>query len=145
MGKIREYEGQDLTVAWDAGRCIHAAECVHGLPAVFDSKARPWIVPDRAGAEAVREVVARCPTGALYIPGESGPGHLETVPADAPARIEVSSEGPLYVQGRVTVVDHEGNEVIRDTRLALCRCGASARKPFCDGTHSEIGFPGDAE
>ena len=143
MTKIREYEGAEITVAWDAGRCIHAAECVHGLPTVFDSKARPWITPDGAAADAVRQVVARCPTGALYIPGESGPGQLDAHPGGQPARIEVSAEGPLYVQGRVTVVDHEGNEVIQDTRLALCRCGASKRKPFCDGSHAEIGFPGD--
>ena len=47
--------------------------------------------------------------------------------------------------GHLVVVDHEGNEVIRDSRIALCRCGASKNKPFCDGTHSEIGFPGDGD
>ena len=44
-GKVQEYEGESVTVTYDAKRCIHAAECVHGLPGVFDPKARPWVNP----------------------------------------------------------------------------------------------------
>ncbi|MDP9796110.1 putative Fe-S cluster protein YjdI [Catenuloplanes nepalensis] len=61
----KSYRGSDITVTFDAGRCRHAAECVRGLPEVFDVSARPWITPDNAGADAVAEVVARCPSGAL--------------------------------------------------------------------------------
>ncbi|MEO8433701.1 MAG: CDGSH iron-sulfur domain-containing protein [Pyrinomonadaceae bacterium] len=49
--------------------------------------------------------------------------------------------GPLIVEGEVDLFDTEGNKITSDKpRLALCRCGASSNKPFCDGTHSKIGF-----
>lgn len=68
----KRYTGADITVTFDAQVCRHAAECVRGLPAVFDTKARPWIQPDNATADEVAEVVARCPSGALQIerPGD---------------------------------------------------------------------------
>ncbi|MCS7050919.1 MAG: CDGSH iron-sulfur domain-containing protein [Thermomicrobium sp.] len=59
-------------------------------------------------------------------------------------RITVRQNGPYHVQGRVLLVDHEGNEIPYDgDELWLCRCGGSAKKPFCDGTHRRIGFHGD--
>ncbi|MDX1644676.1 MAG: (4Fe-4S)-binding protein, partial [Thermoanaerobaculia bacterium] len=62
--KIRRYETDDLTVLYDVERCIHAEECVHGLPQVFDPDRRPWIEPGEAPAEDVARVIRRCPTGA---------------------------------------------------------------------------------
>ncbi len=57
--------------------------------------------------------------------------------------VTVRDNGPNRIQGPVTVVDVEGNvirEVPEGERLALCRCGQALTKPFCDGTHREIGF-----
>lgn len=62
--------------------------------------------------------------------------------------ITVRNNGPLFIAGedlpKVRLVDHEGNEISTEGRkaLSLCRCGASTKKPFCDGTHSKIGFIG---
>lgn len=58
-------EGQSIAVTFEAGRCQHAAECVRGLPEVFDIERRPWIQPDNAAADRTAEVVRRCPSGAL--------------------------------------------------------------------------------
>jgi CDGSH-type Zn-finger protein len=56
-------------------------------------------------------------------------------------RIVVRPNGPYLVEGPLTVVDIEGREYKSDRpRVALCRCGNSANKPFCDGTHQRIGF-----
>lgn len=55
--------------------------------------------------------------------------------------IKVRDNGPLVVDGEFTLVDANGNE-IPATKRALCRCGGSTMKPFCDGTHSKIGFQG---
>ena len=63
----RTYSGLDVDVSYDSDVCIHAAECVKGLPSVFDTKAHPWIQPDNASAEDVIAQVARCPSGALQI------------------------------------------------------------------------------
>ncbi len=63
----KAYEGHEVTVSFDGALCQHAAECVHGLPSVFDTKRRPWIDPDGAPADAIIEVVGRCPSGALRV------------------------------------------------------------------------------
>jgi uncharacterized Fe-S cluster protein YjdI len=58
--KIRSYESGELVVHYDVKRCIHAEECVHGLPSVFDPVRRPWIDPEAADAASVVELVERC-------------------------------------------------------------------------------------
>lgn len=55
--------------------------------------------------------------------------------------IKIRENGPYLVEGEFTLVDANGNEVPLQKR-ALCRCGGSTMKPFCDGTHSKIGFQG---
>jgi CDGSH-type Zn-finger protein len=62
--------------------------------------------------------------------------------------ITVRNNGSLFISGddmaKVRLVDHEGNEISTEGRkaISLCRCGGSTKKPFCDGTHSKIGFQG---
>ena len=55
--------------------------------------------------------------------------------------INIRENGPLVVDGEFRLVDAQGNEV-PIVKKALCRCGGSTTKPFCDGTHSKIGFQG---
>ena len=54
--------------------------------------------------------------------------------------ITVRKNGPYIVNGPVEVRDADGNIYPAKGTVALCRCGASTNKPFCDGTHSKIGF-----
>lgn len=55
--------------------------------------------------------------------------------------IKVADNGPLIVTGSISMLDGEGNEyALERSRVALCRCGRSSNKPFCDGTHAKIGF-----
>lgn len=137
MGKVREYEGSGIRVAWDAKRCIHAEECVSGLPRVFDPNRKPWIQADGAPAEEVAEVVRRCPTGALTYERSDG-GEEEK--AEPPNELRVSAGGPVYASGDLRVLDADHVEIMRLARMALCRCGHSDNKPFCDGRHLEAGF-----
>ncbi|WP_176719473.1 (4Fe-4S)-binding protein, partial [Rhodohalobacter halophilus] len=62
--KIHNYENNEIKVSYDVKRCIHAAECVKGLPKVFDPNKKPWIEPDNASAKEIADVIERCPTGA---------------------------------------------------------------------------------
>lgn len=55
--------------------------------------------------------------------------------------IKIKENGPLIVEGEFKLVDANGQEV-PIVKRALCRCGGSTTKPFCDGTHSKIGFQG---
>lgn len=137
--KPHEYQGQEIVVKFDLGRCIHAAECVKGLPAVFEPDRRPWIEPDQADADAVAEVVSRCPTGALTFERLDG-GPAEKTP-EANQAVAVPN-GPMFARGKLSLTLPDG-QTLEASRLALCRCGASENKPFCDNRHLAVGFRDD--
>ncbi len=130
--KVKRYPGTENTVTWDLARCIHARECVDRLPEVFDPGQRPWISPDRSGSSELARTIAACPTGAL---GLAGVSPLER-PAE-PNLVTVVPDGPLYLRGKIEVLDHSGTAELCDSRVALCRCGLSRNKPLCDGRHEE--------
>jgi CDGSH-type Zn-finger protein/uncharacterized Fe-S cluster protein YjdI len=133
----KRYTGAAVHVTFDGPRCIHAAECVRGLPAVFDRDRRPWILPDGAAVEEVVTVIERCPTGALHYERVDGGPAEEPDEVNA---IRVRPNGPYYVRGKLRVVTADGMLVAEDVRLALCRCGHSQHKPFCDNAHIAAGF-----
>ncbi|MGA8764589.1 MAG: CDGSH iron-sulfur domain-containing protein [Candidatus Sulfotelmatobacter sp.] len=54
--------------------------------------------------------------------------------------IQVLPKGPYLIAGKFALLDASGNKIEAGEKIALCRCGASTRKPFCDGTHSKVGF-----
>jgi uncharacterized Fe-S cluster protein YjdI len=136
-GPTRTYASDRIEVHWEARLCIHMQNCVHDLPEVFRAEARPWILLDGADADAVAAAVERCPTGALHYRRLDG-GAQEA--ARDELTVEPRPNGPLFLRGRVRIVDDEGAVVREDTRVALSRCGGSSNKPFCDGTHKRIGF-----
>jgi CDGSH-type Zn-finger protein/uncharacterized Fe-S cluster protein YjdI len=133
--KLHRYEGRGGIVTYDAKRCTHAALCVHGLPAVFDPDAKPWVNPDGADAAALAAAVERCPSGALTI--ERPDGGMASTPANNTATLTVN--GPTYLHGDIAVVSSDGG-ARTETRVALCRCGASQNKPYCDGSHNAAAF-----
>jgi CDGSH-type Zn-finger protein len=63
----------------------------------------------------------------------------------AEVTIEARPNGPYIVNGSIELRDTNGNILPTQTRTVLCRCGASTKKPFCDGTHSKIGFQAAAQ
>ncbi len=69
----------------------------------------------------------------------------------SPVTIQVRKNGPYRIEGpidQINLIDHDGNSIpipAGKTVISLCRCGASVTKPFCDGTHSRIGFKGAEE
>jgi CDGSH-type Zn-finger protein/uncharacterized Fe-S cluster protein YjdI len=132
---IHEYESEDVTVSFDSNRCIHARECVRGIPTVFDADRRPWIDPEAADAEAIAAVVERCPTGALQYERHDG-GPVEEPPARN--TVTVVEDGPLYLRGDIALESPDGETVLTDTRIGLCRCGHSENKPLCDNSHERV-------
>ncbi|MCX5611142.1 (4Fe-4S)-binding protein [Streptomyces sp. NBC_00047] len=123
----KAYEGKLVTVTYEAGRCLHAAECVRGLPEVFDSGQRPWVRPDGAGPERVAEVIRRCPSGALQYRLADGPAEEP----DRPTTVVRDPAGRLVLRGELSVTTPDGT-VRRETRAMLCACGVSGNQPFCD-------------
>ncbi len=133
----RVYRNAHIAVAWEPKLCIHAATCFRNLPEVFQPQSRPWVKVDAATADQIADVVMQCPTGALHFERfDDGPA--EPLPEET--TIDARPNGPLYVRGRVRILGPGGQLIRADTRLALCRCGHSGNKPFCDGTHRRVGF-----
>ena len=127
---IRRYEGRGCSVTYDAKRCIHAAECARGLPAVFDSKAKPWIRPAETEADVLAPVIERCPSGALKL--ERADGTSEPVPTRNTATL--TPDGPTYLRGDVELVGADGTVAMIDTGgVVSLRCIAEQavmrRKP----------------
>lgn len=142
MGKQHAYEGKSIRVLFDGERCIHAAECVRGLSTVFNAKNKPWIQPDAAEADDIAAVVCKCPTGALSYE-RLDDGDSEAMPTEN--SVAIVADGPLHVRGDIQVVDQYGKVIVEGTRLALCRCGASKIKPFCDNSHGDAEFVATGE
>ncbi len=134
---IFEYKGTSETVSWDRRLCIHVGECGRAKGDLFENGRDPWCNPDLANREDTEAVIARCPTGALAVHNESG---LLVEPVPAENTVTVSNDGPLYAHGDLDVDGAAPDMHSVSRRAALCRCGASKNKPFCDNSHRDIGF-----
>ena len=126
----KRYTGDAVDVSFDPLRCRHAAECLRGLPAVFDLGRRPWILPDGGESADVVRVVARCPTGALRTHPRTSAAHEQP---DTPTEVTALPGGPVLLRGDLHVTT-PGGLAEHETRAALCSCGATANAPYCDGT-----------
>ena len=62
---VKEYSNGELTVVWKPQKCIHAGECVKALPKVYNPKEKPWIKAENASTQALKDQIAKCPSGAL--------------------------------------------------------------------------------
>ena len=131
----KDYAGRDVVVHYNLSICAHVGECTGALPEVFDVTRRPWIQPDGAAADAVGRTVHACPSGALAITRDG----VETPGDDTDPGVTVRPNGPLAVTG-VELPDVAWGDGASHTRYTLCRCGGSAVMPFCDGSHTKVGF-----
>ena len=131
-----DYEGEEITVHDNRGICAHIGYCADELPEVFRVGAEPWIDPDGASGEQIKEQARRCPSGAL---SHSVDG-VEYWDAERPPAIQVVAEGPYFVTGGIELEDTERGQGASFEHYALCRCGHSKNKPFCDGKHKQASF-----
>ncbi|MEX2446895.1 MAG: (4Fe-4S)-binding protein [Dehalococcoidia bacterium] len=133
---MRIYRTDELQVLWDTSRCVHVAYCVQALPGVFNPLARPWIRVENGTTEQIIDAIERCPTGALRYVREHGP--QEAPPPET--SVTPVEDGPLVLRGDLHVLAADGETVLHETRLALCRCGSTENAPFCDNSHRRVGF-----
>lgn len=133
-----KYKKEDFTVLWKPHVCTHSTNCWKGLPEVFDPKAKPWVNVTGAEAERIMEQIDKCPSGALsYTKNNSA---LPNTDKEKNVKIQITAGGPLLVEGVCIIVDKDGKEETKDGKFALCRCGQSRNKPFCDGSHRTVEF-----
>jgi uncharacterized Fe-S cluster protein YjdI/CDGSH-type Zn-finger protein len=138
--KTYKYSGEKVEATWDERLCIHVQECTRAKGELFKSGRDPWGDPDRGEPDYVAKVVRRCPTGALTYTRKDG-GAGESAPAAN--TVVVANNGPLYAAGDLQVDGAENDMPGVRYRVALCRCGDSKNKPFCDGAHADAGFEAD--
>ncbi len=131
------YPGNKATVSWNRKLCIHIGECGRAEGDLFVGGRKPWCQPDLASDNDTEDVVQRCPTGALSVDFADG-SRVEQ--ADSENTIQVAYNGPLFVRGDLQINDAPAAVPGLRFRAALCRCGESANKPFCDNSHLEADF-----
>ena len=132
MPHRRTYETDSIRVHWDSSRCIHTGICLRRLPGVFDVRRRPWVDLSAADADAVADTVSHCPSGALRFERLDG---AEGEQPERPTVVIPIEDGPLLMAGDLDVQTPDGEQITREARLTLCRCGLSRNQPFCDNSH----------
>ncbi len=135
-GEWQDYVGNKITIHDNRHLCAHAGKCTDGLSSVWRMGKEPWINADGADAEAIIAVIKQCPSGALSYSIDGEHANEET----GNDGIVVARDGPYHVTGEVAIKGPSIHLDDKPRRYALCRCGGSKNKPFCDGTHWHIGF-----
>ena len=137
MSGIEEARGKLVVIRFEASRCIHSRHCVLDRPDVFVPNVQgEWIHPDVATVDEVVELAHNCPSGAIQFQ------RLDGGPEESPPLVNVvrvRENGPLAVHAEATIA---GRPALRAT---LCRCGQSASKPYCDGSHKAANFTATGE
>ncbi len=134
---VFQYPGRKATVSWNGRLCIHVGECGRAKGDLFVGGRDPWCQPDLSSDEEVADVISRCPTGALTVDFVDGSGTEQPATANT---VNVAYNGPLFVRGRLAIEDAPADAPGLAFRAALCRCGKSQNKPFCDNSHEKEGF-----
>jgi CDGSH-type Zn-finger protein/uncharacterized Fe-S cluster protein YjdI len=135
---VEHIEGEKLTLLYETKKCIHARFCVTGAPRVFLANVKgPWIQPDGIEVERLVEIAHACPSGAIAYRRKDGAVDEKPPPVNLLATREA---GPYAVRGDLRIDGRSGS-----FRATLCRCGASKNKPYCDGSHHEVGFSASGE
>ncbi len=135
---VEYIEGRDLTLVYEGKRCIHSRHCVTGAPGVFLANVKgPWIKPDGIDTPHLVEIAHVCPSGAIRYERHDGEPNETAPPVNL---LSVREAGPYAVRGELSVAGDKTS-----FRATLCRCGASKNKPYCDGSHHEVGFAASGE
>lgn len=132
------YDGKNVSICFDSGKCIHSRRCVLKLPNVFQANVEgPWINPDNASAEDIAALTNECPSGAITYERHDG-ATGESAPLVN--TLFVRENGPLAIHADLTIDGEKAG-----FRATLCRCGASQTKPFCDVSHVTAKFEATGE
>lgn len=134
--RAKTFEATRIVMRDDRSICEHAGFCGNRVSNVWEM----------AGGDATEDsvvrgqliaMIERCPSGALTY--RMTPDAADVEP-ELRTGIAVTDDGPYWVTGGIPVERSDGQRLESRNRVTLCRCGASANKPLCDGSHAEAGF-----
>ena len=135
---MTEFKGNQATVNFCGDLCIGTGECGRAKGNLFIGGRDPWCDPDQAdNGMDVKNVIERCPSGALSAELENGEAAEQ---ASHENTVHVTPNGPYFVRGDLEIEGAPDDAPATKFRAALCRCGQSKNKPFCDNSHIEAGF-----
>ena len=129
--RLDEYAAKDITVFDNRATCCHFGNCTDHLPSVFHQASEPFVTPDGDTPEKIIDIVRACPSGALGLARDGVPYEGET----RDPGIYVAENASYYVRGGIELEGEPMNAGANREHYALCRCGQSKNKPFCDGSH----------
>ena len=124
--------GGDVNVRYDQKICVHAGFCGTTVTNVWEQAVKTG---DTAARMQPIAMIEHCPSGALTYQIDGLDNELLL-----PQALAVTNDGPLWVTGGVPITSSDGTALEVRNRVTLCRCGDSANKPLCDGSHKESGF-----
>jgi uncharacterized Fe-S cluster protein YjdI len=139
----KEYKNNDIAIIWQPSLCTHSGACFRRLPAVFRPRERPWIMMESGDTAGIKDAVEACPSGALSLKTPKPPSQMliEGTTPDS-NKVTIIVNGPAKVAGPCKITMPDGSIVEKPNGVTICRCGASANKPFCDGSHKSNGYIG---
>ncbi|OOZ17975.1 hypothetical protein BOW28_03760 [Solemya velum gill symbiont] len=142
----KEYPGKGILMKDVRSLCFHAGFCSNRATNAWELSRKTDDIQARTELIAM---VEHCPSGALTYALDNARKHHETGEAAwqsiEPAlsrSIALMPNGPIWVTGGIKIIRSDNTPLEIRNRVALCRCGHSKNKPFCDGTHAEVGFKG---
>ena len=128
--RARVLHGDGVVMTDDRSLCTKAGHCGDRFTDVWEMIRR---TADPAVRSRLEHMVDLCPSGRLDRERTAGEEPVEP-------SIGIIRDGPIWIRGGIPVESADGTTYEMRDRVTLCRCGHSSNKPFCDGTHSEVGF-----
>lgn len=134
---IKHYERDGVTVVWKPELCEHSTKCFRGLPSVFNPRIKPWVDLSGSTPELIIAQVQQCPSGALSLlhDTESQSTAEPEAHKEEPVvgtLVLLKSQGPIQVDGPVTLILPDGGREVSDCGVTICRCDPSGNKVHCD-------------
>lgn len=133
------YINDQLIIHDNRGICQHSGFCTDELANVFHLQGDPFVYPEDAPVESTINQIKRCPSGALSYSyrGVEQPNDIR------PPKITISKNGPYRITGGIQINTPDHAVGASREHYAICRCGGSKNKPFCDGSHWYNNFTDD--
>jgi CDGSH-type Zn-finger protein len=140
------YPGQQVTIFDNRGTCQHSGLCTDRLATAFRTDAEPFVAPSGGRLDEIIRAVRDCPSGALSYAFDEAEARAQVDwDGTRTPSIEVTNDGPYRITGQITLTDATGEPEPQGAgasreHYALCRCGQSRNKPFCDRRHVRARF-----
>lgn len=142
---IKHYDNGEINIKWQPAVCTHSGICARTLPSVFKPKERPWVQYENGTTEQIKSTIDLCPSVALSYTMDSDKTPETPTNSNSNTKqteVEIIPNGPMKISNGFQQKNTDGTVSEVNNTTFYCRCGASKNEPFCDGSHTQVGFKG---